>query len=196
VVGASVRTIARNGDFNQGLIFYHFGSVEELLLAALQRVNETRIDRYRDRLLSVESLPELVQIAVDLHRDNSNDCDQAALSAIVAGWSSSSEVGKRISAILRPWDDLVETALKQSLSGTPLGSVAPTADLAHGISCLFLGAQLMDRLDPDDRRVESLLTSLLGMAKLFSPLLESLAVAGPSSAQVTAGKTAGEQPEA
>jgi AcrR family transcriptional regulator len=33
--GSSAREIARTGGFNQALIFYHFGTVRQLLLAAL-----------------------------------------------------------------------------------------------------------------------------------------------------------------
>ncbi len=40
LVRTSVRQIARTGGFNQALVFYHFGSVEELLLAALERSGE------------------------------------------------------------------------------------------------------------------------------------------------------------
>lgn len=34
IVGTSARSIAGSGGFNQALIFYHFGSVREALLAA------------------------------------------------------------------------------------------------------------------------------------------------------------------
>jgi AcrR family transcriptional regulator len=35
--GASARQIARRAGCNQALIFYHFGSVPDLLIAALER---------------------------------------------------------------------------------------------------------------------------------------------------------------
>ena len=37
--GASARAIAARAELNPGLIFYHFGSVAELLLAALEEVS-------------------------------------------------------------------------------------------------------------------------------------------------------------
>src|ERR1700734_1439816 len=44
--GASARAIAHVGGFNQALIFYHFGSVQNALLAALDLISERRLDDY------------------------------------------------------------------------------------------------------------------------------------------------------
>ena len=46
--GATARSIAKRGDFNAALIYYYFGSVNELLLEALDATSESRIARYRD----------------------------------------------------------------------------------------------------------------------------------------------------
>jgi AcrR family transcriptional regulator len=173
LVGTSARAIARTGDFNQALVFYHFGSVEDLLLAALERANDRRIDRFRDRLEAVDSLAGLVDIASELHVNN-DDPDHSALSAIVAGWSTSSDVGQRILATLRPWDDMVESALQRSLADTPFAQIVPTKDLAHGIAAMFLGIELMSRLDRDDTRTDSLFASLSTAAQLAGPILDSM----------------------
>ena len=45
--GASARAIAREGSFNQALIFYHFASVRNLLLAVLDLISERRMSEYR-----------------------------------------------------------------------------------------------------------------------------------------------------
>lgn len=181
MVGASARAIARTGDFNQALVFYHFGSIEELLLAALQRANDRRMARYRNRLEAVDGLSGLVSVAVDLHCADENDPDHMALTAIVAGWSSSSDVGKRIVETLRPWDDLVEGALRRSLEGTVLGELVPTSDLAHAVSCLFLGIEMMNRLDPEDQRTDSLFRALAGAAELAGPFLDAMRQPSPTT---------------
>ncbi len=175
LVGTSVRAIARTGGFNQALVFYHFGSVEELLLASLERANDRRMARFRDQLEAVESLADLVKVAIDLH-GTGGECDQPALSAIVAGWSSNSDVGPRIVDILRPWDDLVAGALRRSLGSSPFARAVPVADLAHAISALFLGIELLNRLDGDSARTDSLFASLAGAANLAGPFLNSLAL--------------------
>lgn len=179
LVGTSVRGIARTGGFNQALVFYHFGSVEELLLAALERANVRRMARFKEQLEGVSNLRELVAVAVALHGDE-QDPDQPALSGIVAGWSASSELGPRIAEILQPWDDLVAGALKRSLEGTPLAGMAPVEDMAHAISALFLGIELLNRLDDDDTRTKSLFASLDTAAMLVGPMLESMAALAPA----------------
>jgi len=173
LVGASARAIARTGDFNQALVFYHFGSIEELFLAALQRANDRRVERFHDRLNSVTDLGGLVEIAVELHIQG-DDPDHAALAAIVAGWSSDSDVGPRIIETLKPWDAMVEAALQRILVDTPFSQIVPTKDLAHAIAAMFLGIELMSRLDEDDSRTESLFASLSGAAQLAAPILGAM----------------------
>jgi AcrR family transcriptional regulator len=173
LVGASVRAIARTGDFNQALVFYHFGSVEELLLAALERANERRISWLADRLAKVDSLGGLVDVAIELHSDNC-DADHMALSAIVAGWSSRDELGPRIMETLQPWDELIEGALERTLADTPLAGLAPITDLAHAVSALFLGMEIYGRLEGDER-INSLYASLADAAHAVGPFLAALA---------------------
>src|SRR5437016_5946824 len=68
--GATSRTIARIGRFNQALIFYHFGSVEGLLLAALERAGDERLSRYRERLDGVSTLEGLLEALAELYEDD------------------------------------------------------------------------------------------------------------------------------
>ncbi|MEM7275037.1 MAG: TetR/AcrR family transcriptional regulator [Actinomycetota bacterium] len=173
LVGTSARAIARTGNFNQALVFYHFGSIDELLLAALERANRRRIERFRDRLAAVDSLEGLVEIAGDLHV-NEDDPDHPALVAIVAGWSSSSEMGKRVLVPLQEWDELVEAALQRALAGTPFAQIVPTKDMAHAIAAMFIGIELISRLDRDDERTDSLFAALSTAAKLAAPILDGM----------------------
>src|ERR1700684_2605606 len=61
--GASARAIAERAGSNQGLIFYHFGSVANLLLAALDAVSAERLEHYGAAVGSVGSPAELVEAA-------------------------------------------------------------------------------------------------------------------------------------
>ncbi len=173
LVGTSARAIAATGEFNQALVFYHFGSVEDLLFAALERANERRMARFAPELAAVEDLPGLVALAERLHRDDT-DLDQAALSAIVAGWSATSEIGPAVLAALEPWNELVGDALRRIFDRHPIGRLLPVDDLAHLIAALFLGVEMFDRLDGDSARTRRVFASMAGLARFVDPLLTSL----------------------
>src|SRR5688572_30118934 len=72
----TARAIARRGDFNQALIFYHFGSLPALLLEAFRSASEAQVAKYRAAAAEVSSLGDLVEIARTLHKD---DLDSGAV---------------------------------------------------------------------------------------------------------------------
>lgn len=173
LVGTSARSIARTGDFNQALVFYHFGSIEGLLLAALERAHERRMERFEQDLEAVSDLQGLAKIAQELHA-SAEDPDQAALAAIVAGWSSTSENGKTVLGILQPWNDMVSDALKRVLGDHPLAKFIPTDDLAHAIAALFLGIEILGRLDATNKQADRIFAVLNNLAGFGTPLLQAM----------------------
>src|ERR1700720_1396294 len=60
--GASARAIAKRAGGNQALVFYHFGSVVDLLLAALDEVSARRLARYSAALGQVRNLSDLLAV--------------------------------------------------------------------------------------------------------------------------------------
>ena len=67
IVGTSARAIARQGDFNQALIFYHFGSVDDLVVAAVAEMSRRRMGNHKPKLESAGSLTELIAIGREIH---------------------------------------------------------------------------------------------------------------------------------
>src|SRR5215208_6752877 len=82
--GATSRAIARAGGFNQALIFYHYGSLENLLLAALRRSSDERLARYREALAGRESLATLVPAMADLYEEDKAAGHVRIVSQVVA----------------------------------------------------------------------------------------------------------------
>src|ERR687884_1544363 len=68
--GATSRAIARAGGFNQALIFYHFGSLDSLLLAALDATSAERMERYRAAIDDAETVDELLGVAARVHAED------------------------------------------------------------------------------------------------------------------------------
>src|SRR5919202_6795856 len=83
--GATSRAIARIGGFNQALIFYHHGSLEQLLLAALARTGEERLARYREALGPVTRLDEAVATMGQLYEEDRDSGHMQVVAQMVAG---------------------------------------------------------------------------------------------------------------
>jgi AcrR family transcriptional regulator len=89
----SARAIAASGGFNQALVFYHFGSVNDLLLAALDRTSEQRMVRYKAAVDAVHTLPDLLRVASEMYREDLDGDHVAVLAELIAGSSSAPEPG-------------------------------------------------------------------------------------------------------
>src|ERR1700733_5810245 len=68
--GSSARSIAERAGLNQGLVFYHFGSVANLLLAALDSVSARRMEHYGEAIDRVVTPTELVDVATDIFKED------------------------------------------------------------------------------------------------------------------------------
>ncbi len=167
LVGASARAIARTGDFNQALLFYHFGSIEELLLESLKWANNMRMEQFSAQFEAAGSLADLVDLTSDMYISEFHEY-QSALVAIVAGWPANSEVGQRVMEVLRPWDEMVQRSLRRCLDGSAFVKLMPAPDLSFGLVSLLLGVELNSRFDRDDDRTKSLFDSLRSAADSLS----------------------------
>ncbi|MBN2622806.1 MAG: TetR/AcrR family transcriptional regulator [Acidimicrobiales bacterium] len=170
IAGTSARAIARHGGFNQALIFYHFGSVEGLLVAVARRESERRSALYAPALAEVSSLTELVAVARRLHDEEFQAGTVAALTQVLAGAVGSDELSRGIADSLRPWTALVGDTIDRLLAGTPFGGVLPRDDLTSGVAALFLGIELLTGLDPQ-MADGSLFATMESVATLIDGLL-------------------------
>lgn len=171
IAGVSARAIARHGDLNQALVFYHFGSVDGLLQAVARTDAERRALLYAERLAGVKTLKDLVSVGHQIHQVEFAEGNTAVLAQLVAGAASSPELGAAVQDGMQAWTTLVEDSLARVLADTPLGAVVPLADIAYAIASLFLGLELMGGVDGDDTRLESLFTSLDAVSGLVDLLL-------------------------
>ena len=171
ITNASARAIARIGDFNQALIFYHFGSVEGLLIAAAKVEGEARSTRYAERFASVTTLPELIAVGRAVHLEEQTEGSVNVLTQLLAGSTSSPGLQQGILEAIRPWMVLVEDALGRVLQGSPLLSLFPTGELAFAVSSFFLGVELLAGLDRSEDQASVLFDSLERGASLLDALL-------------------------
>ncbi|CAM5443441.1 hypothetical protein SGLAM104S_02171 [Streptomyces glaucescens] len=85
IAKTSARTVAAAAGVNQALVFYHFGSVDELLAAACRYGAEQAVSRYRARLAAVTSLSELLALGRAIHEEERAGGHVALLGQLLAG---------------------------------------------------------------------------------------------------------------
>ena len=83
--GASARDIARRAGSTQSQVFYHFGSVADLLLAALDDVSARRMAAFQPLLEAATSPAYLLRTARPVVGDDSGSGELQVLVELVAG---------------------------------------------------------------------------------------------------------------
>lgn len=175
--GASARSIARRAGCTQALVFYHFGSVVNLLLAALDQVAAVRMDRYRAAVEQARGPAGLVEVARAIFEEDLDAGHIAVLAELIAGTGSTPGLAGEVSARLEPWRELAAGAVSGALARSPLASLAslaPPDELSHGIVALYLGLEMLAHLDGD--RAAAL--RLFDRAGELARLLEAAVPAG------------------
>jgi AcrR family transcriptional regulator len=166
--GATSRAIARTGGFNQALIFYHFGSLDGLLLAALDQTSEERLIRYRTAVDEAQTPEELAEVAASIYAEDRDRGHMTVVSQMVAGSVAKPELAREVVARMGPWIELCEDALRKGLAQTPAAEALPLRDLAYAVVTFYLGLNLLTHLDEDRERTEALVARLQALAPLLT----------------------------
>lgn len=148
IAGTSARTIASTAGVNQALVFYHFGSVHELLEAACLAATEARVAPFLERLDEVTSLRQLLDLGRNLHADERSAGNVKVLAQLLAGAQTDPRLAQATSAALHLWITPIEQALDRLLDGSPLAALVDSAGLAHAVCAGFIGLELFDGIDP------------------------------------------------
>ncbi len=168
--GASAREIARRAGCNQGLVFYHFGSVTNLLLAALDEVSATRQAHYQAAVDRAQGLSELVDAAEGMFEEDLDANHISVLAEMIAGASATPGLAPEVAARIAPWRQFAADALGDVLSDTPLSAIVEPDVAAHAIVALYLGLEMLAHLDGD--RAPAL--GLFARARLLAGLVQTL----------------------
>ena len=168
--GATSRAIARAGGFNQALVFYHFGTLDGLLLAALDRTSEERLARYRQAVVEADTVEELVLLAAQVYEEDRDRGHMTVVSQMIAGSVAHPELAPAMLARMEPWIDLCEEALEKAAAELPALELVPLRELAYAVVTFYLGVNLLTHLDEDRARTDALFAQL----EALTPFLSSL----------------------
>jgi AcrR family transcriptional regulator len=200
--GASAREIAGRAGYSQALIFYHFGSVNGLLLAALDEVSARRMDAYRGLLDHATSVTALSESARSIFVQDLDSGHVRVLVEMITGAQSVPGLGEQVAERLRPWRDLAEDAMRRALGRSAASRLLPPAEAAHALVAGFLGLELLASLDGDRDAALAVFDRARSLARLLDVLggLRLPAAAKAAGTKAAADKSArdksvGDKPE-
>jgi AcrR family transcriptional regulator len=167
---SSARAIARRGGFNQALIFYHFGTLLDLLLAAMDRVGAERMERYREVLGEVKDPVEFARRTRRLYVEDVDSGLSTVVAELFAASSGQPELRRRMLDRMRPWVEFTEELIDRFLEGTPFTGLVDPHAAAGAAMAMYLGLDLLIHLDGDRTRADELFNSGDRLAATVAPL--------------------------
>jgi AcrR family transcriptional regulator len=147
IAKTSARTVAATAGVNQALVFYHFGSVDELLAAACRYGAERTVARYRARFAAVTSLTELLALGREIHEQERAGGHVVRLGQLLAGAQTHAALGPATAAGLELWIAEIEKVLERVLTATPFGEFTDPPGLARAVAASFVGIELYEGVD-------------------------------------------------
>jgi len=182
IAAASARTIAARAGVNQALVFYHFGSVAELVEAALRRSADLAVATYRNRFDDVTSFTELLALGRELHATERERGNVAQMAQVMAGAQRDETLARAGRYALDQWTRQLEGVLGRLMVDSPLQGLVRPEDLARAVAASFLGLELYEGVDADG--AASALAALESLGRLLE-LVESL---GPVRTRAVRGQ--------
>jgi AcrR family transcriptional regulator len=147
IAGISARAVANRAQVNQALVFYHFGTMAELVEAACNQAVDDSADYYRGQFAAITSLSELLALGRDLHQRERAAGNVAMMAQLMAGAQSDPTIARAASYAMARWNQEVETVLRRVLGDHPLADVIEPGGLARAVTAGFIGLELYDGVD-------------------------------------------------
>jgi len=183
IEAATARAIANIAGVNQSLIFYHFGSVTQLLIASVNSLNETRFQAYESALSQVKTVEELLGVTFEVFEEDRHGPSYIVLSQMVAGAKNVPEFATALEPLFEKFISLTKKSLTQVLGDVSLPAEITYDDVAIGIISLFLGVRLIGSVPKYDGQVDSLLEKVKNAAPFLNLILTMISIQKPSAVE-------------
>ena len=160
--GLSTRRLAQEAGQNHGLVHYYFGSVDELLLQALERFTDRVLQRQRAMYEAPGPFLEKWRAAVGyIEEDLAAGYPKVWAELEAMAWHKP-EMRKRINGVNESWRTLLRDALSEAIEEYGLDKDRFSAEAWAALVMQFNKGLLFERLLGFDRGHAELLASIDG----------------------------------
>lgn len=166
----SARAVAERAGVAAGGVFYHFGSMDELLAAVFSTCVDRRIDRLRAAVAVPEA--ELAAAFPAAVREEFAHPESRAVLELVVGAIDSPVLGARVRDGLDRSVEFTREVVERLLGDSPLAAVLPLDLVAQVAASAFFGLAVMELVGAE--------VDIDGMTALVNALLQ-LTAAGTGS---------------
>ena len=160
--GISTRQLAREAGQNHGLVHYYFGSVDELLLQALERFTDRILERQRALYATDAPFAEKWRTAVGYIDDDLDSGYPKVWAELEALAWDRPELRERLRAVTDQWRSLLSDALAQAIEEYGLDESRFSAEALAALVMQFQKGLLNERLLGFDRGHKELLSAIDG----------------------------------
>lgn len=158
--GISTRQLAREAEQNHGLVHYYFGSVDELLLQALERFSARVLDRQRAMYGADGPFIEKWRTAMGfIEEDLAAGYPKVWAELEALAWTKP-ELRERLHGLNESWRSLLRDALAQAIEEYGLDSTRFSAEAWAALVAQFNKGLLYERLLGFDRGHSELLAAI------------------------------------
>lgn len=171
IAAVSARTIAAEAGVSQGLVFYHFDSVENLLAESAAIGGEQHVAQWVEPLAAVTSLHGLVDLAQTLHETATRDGNVTVLAQFLAGSQSHPALAEATGAALARWADVIEPVVTRILGESPLAGSLDGRALSGLVADAFIGIELA-AATRDEAQVQERFALLHDLASLVEVMFD------------------------
>ena len=162
----SARAVAERAGIAPGGVFYHYGSMDELLAVVFERCLDARLARMASVLEAPPAdLPEALRDAVQAEFAHP---EGRALLELVVGAASSAMLAERVQAGIGRSFTFTRGVVDRMLDGSPLAGVLPLDLVAQIAASAFFGLQVLD-LVGTSIDVEAMTTLVAALTRLGAP---------------------------
>ncbi|MFS0884270.1 TetR/AcrR family transcriptional regulator [Aeromicrobium sp. 179-A 4D2 NHS] len=160
IAAMSARAISQRAGVAQGLVFYHFGSVTELIAQACVTATQARVDLHREQFAEAASFADLVALAREVQVAEREAGNVSILGQALAVAQTDAELAVAMRQALDLWREPIVAVSSRLLgAGSPFSGLIDAETFADLLMAAFVGFELTDAVREDgvdDRSFEAL----------------------------------------